>query len=125
MTTKKTPIGLSVFQQMIAFSEEYQQPLTFKNDLLVHDRAYLEAHPGSVFVWVLYNSGTHVIRLSHRLGASPYVPVADLVRQVHNAFEEDGERLFICNDQHDTVVSCRDLEDCVRLVREYGEKVNK
>lgn len=50
------------YAALLAESERTGWPLAFRNDLLVHDLAFCQAtSEGNPFLWVLRDSGTHVI----------------------------------------------------------------
>lgn len=114
-----TALFLSVFQQMVAFAHEFAMPMSFQNDLFVHDRGYLQSNQNAVFVWALFKSGTHVITLSGK--DKPIIPVSYFVRQVHDTFEEDGCKLFFVDCRYGKVTPCDGLESCLELVRNHLE----
>lgn len=50
------------YDQMVAAAEKLGLPLSYKTDLTVHDRQWLEKYPDlAAFGWMIYRSGTHFI----------------------------------------------------------------
>jgi len=114
----------SVFHKLIAFSADLDLPKTFRSDLFTHDRKFIEDHPDAVFVWMLYNSGTHVVRIDdplfNRCGERF---VGELVHCVHSTFETDGGQLFFVDGRLGTVTSCKDLAHVIRYITAYFAEI--
>lgn len=54
----------TVYAQCRAAAKKLNLPSSNLRDLTFHDRNSFERKPGSEFLWVLYNHGTHLIDLS-------------------------------------------------------------
>lgn len=48
------------FLQMLAEAARLGWPTAFENDLYLHDRHILAAHPAEAMVWILRSHGTHL-----------------------------------------------------------------
>jgi hypothetical protein len=60
-----------IHSALVAEGTKQSLPTCYKNDLLVHDLAQLANTGTQEFIWVLRESGTHIITLDERIDGQP------------------------------------------------------
>ena len=92
---------MSIYQQMLELAIANGLPLHHKDDLLLHDKRWLEENPGKPFLWLLYESGTHLLILDEESDLRR----AGLVSYINEAFghgprnEVPPSKWFYCDGE--------------------------
>lgn len=93
------------YGMMLQAAKAHGMP-SMATDLTVHDKAYVLANPTAAFVWLLYDHGTHIVRVRNDK-EKPGRVAAEMVRKVTNNFPC---KLFIVDPE------IRGMHPIVRLV---------
>lgn len=110
------------FPAMLAESQRTGLPLTFKNDLLVHDSGWLTTQaPSHPFVWVLRDSGTHIVALDWSQSESGRIrDAAHMLASIADSFGVDRCRFFLWDGAG--LQPMASLEAAQERVRDYLER---